>query len=74
MTDKPLCECHGVPSSWNKDGRYLAGGYWRCAVTHRENMRRLYDRLSGFEYNRMLLRHRHTKALARMKQRKEAIG
>ena len=41
----PLCKCHGEPMRWAKDTRprYRQGGYWRCAVKHRERQRE-YDR------------------------------
>lgn len=37
--EKPLCECHGEPMSWNRDVRGRMGGFWRCAIK-----RRAYER------------------------------
>jgi hypothetical protein len=34
--DRQLCRCHGEPSSWHRDARRAAGGYWRCSVKRRE--------------------------------------
>ena len=41
----PVCRCHGEPMRWTKDNRprYKQGGYWRCAVKHKERQRE-YDR------------------------------
>jgi hypothetical protein len=38
------CNCHGLPALWMPDVRYLAGGWWRCRVKHRDNERDRYDR------------------------------
>jgi hypothetical protein len=49
--------------------------YWLDPEKQCERMRERYWNLSGFEYNRLLLRHRRNKALERMtarNQRREA--
>jgi hypothetical protein len=37
------CDCHGLPALWNRDVRYRAGGFWRCAVQKREKAMWRYD-------------------------------
>jgi len=36
VSERPSCECHGVPQRWQKDARHTCGGYWQCAVRQRE--------------------------------------
>ena len=63
------CECHGKPMRWETDARYTAGGYWRCRVRANEVSANSYANMSGVSYNRMLLKHRRGKALARQQRR-----
>lgn len=30
--EAPACACHNEPQRWNKDPRYTAGGFWKCAA------------------------------------------
>lgn len=86
--ERPLCRCHGEPmsSDGTRNGKrqwrcavrareYQRERYWgnpefRERVLAR--MREYYWNLSGYEYNRKLLRARRSKALARMRGRMEA--
>ena len=54
---------------FEKDARYLAGGFWRCRTRTADVKRARYYNLSARQYNQMLLRHRRTKALVRQRQR-----
>ena len=72
ISQAPECACHGESMYWNANTRYLAGGYWRCRAKHREGERRRYAAKSGLDYNRLLLQHRRTKALARRRKRETA--
>ena len=69
----PNCRCHDEPQLWAVSKRYRAGGFWRCAVKQRAYQRaygqRAYDSMSGFNYNRLLLRQRRWKALRRRARR-----
>lgn len=38
----PICECHGLPKSWQTDSRKKSGGTWRCLESKRESARRSY--------------------------------
>ena len=67
-----LCDCHGQPMLWATDLRYRAGGYWRCRARDRAAERARYAKLEGVRYQRLLLRHRRDKALARMASRHES--
>lgn len=72
MTDaeRPRCRCHDEPML--KNGHNPNGPQkWWCATKRRRYKAAQYDALSGVAYNRLLLRHRRVKALARMKQRQE---
>ena len=40
--EKPSCECHAEPMYWNNSDRHTTGGFWRCAVKHRERGRTRY--------------------------------
>ena len=72
--DNPPCSCHGEPMYWTKDARYRAGGFWRCAATHRERKRVRYENLASLDYNLLLLKHRRYKGLVRMARRHEHPG
>lgn len=37
------CVCHDVPQLWHTSSRHKAGGFWVCAVKHRERERARYD-------------------------------
>ena len=65
----PECECHGVEMLWNRAPHYNNGGFWKCRVKHREKARAAYEQMSSLEYNRILLRHRRSKALERRRER-----
>lgn len=54
---------------FRRDTRYRAGGFYICSVKERIRHRARYDSLDGPAYNRLLLRHRRTKALARIRKR-----
>jgi hypothetical protein len=75
MAERPLCKCHGEQMLWHVSKRYRAGGYWYCAERNRETKRKRYENLSGFEYNRLLLRHSintRTRNIERRKQQRES--
>ena len=44
----PACQCHGLPMRWNKDSRYTAGGFWKCAEHGRSYYRDRYANDAGF--------------------------
>jgi hypothetical protein len=64
-----LCKCHGEPMYWVKDSRYSAGGFWRCAATHRARRMARYYALEGVAYNWEVFKNRRDKALRRMRKR-----
>ena len=68
------CLCHGVDMIFQPDSRYRIGGFYRCRVKSREKNKRIYENLSGFEYNKLLLRHRRAKALSRWREREAERG
>ena len=68
-TGDGIPECHGEPKRFVRDPRYTGGGYWRCRVEINDWERKRYHALDGVAYNRLLLQHRRTKALARRRMR-----
>ena len=65
----PPCKCHDEPQYWNKDGRYRAGGFWKCAVRNRARAADSYERMPGLQYQARLLYLRRLKALKRKAKR-----
>jgi hypothetical protein len=39
-----LCDCHGELMHWNRDSRYHAGGFWRCAIKRRAEVKARHAR------------------------------
>lgn len=69
MGEELNCACHGEPMRWNKDKRYTAGGYGRCAVRERMLSRERYHSLDGLRYCRLRLLNRRAAALYRRRKR-----
>lgn len=65
-------ECCGEPMLRHKPLKVTRSPWWECRVENRARCQRRYERLSGPEYNRLLLEHRRTKGLARQRKRKVA--
>jgi hypothetical protein len=58
-----------------KNGVHISGVQkWCCAVKKVAQWQRYYENLSGYEYNRIVLKTRRWHAVRRMNRRREAGG
>ncbi len=64
-----VCPCHGVPTLFQKDSRYVQGGFWRCGEEWRSYKRTMAENVVGVAFARRNLYLRRYKALQRMKAR-----
>lgn len=72
-TKHPRCDCERCDRARAYDRRRdrVRGPARRADPAWNERARRYYHDMNGVAYNRLLLRHRRIKALARMAERNE---